>query len=330
VFDASIVGHGAIRQRLLERLNSKKLYGSLLFAGSDAIGKRLVALELARREMCFKRTACGVCEGCALFKSYPLQKEFPNMLRIVPEGKAGLIRVDVIRGDELVEGGIIRWAHQAAPPGCHRWIVIEDAHRLGKSSANMLLKTIEEPPPDTFFVLLTHRPESVLPTIQSRSERIAFSPLSQSEVCEIALSKGWDESELDVWTAISSGTLKYLDRDVFTRACSQIDAWVSILEGASFKDVSECLLPDKSSELAQSQQVTMALEHLLIALDERMRVQNGLNCRLPQWAVRLGALAQKQIDTQNGYKCALEAMRALSRNVTPESLLRKISLVMVS
>ena len=328
MFDASIIGHEAIRQRLLERLNSNKLYGALLFVGPDAIGKRRVALELAQREMCFKKTACGHCQGCSLFKTDDLQKEYPNLLRIAPEGKAGLIRVDAIRGDELVEGGVIRWAHQAAPPGCHRWIIIEDAHRLGKSSANMLLKTLEEPPAGVFFLLLTHRPESVLPTIQSRSERIAFSPLSKSETCKVALDSGWDESELEEWAAVSNGTLKYLERDAFMRACSQIDAWVSIMEGLSFKDAAMSLLPDKSSELAQSQQVVNALEHLLTALDMRVRIQNGLPCRLSQWTSRLGALANRQIDTRSGYKYTLEAMKALSRNVTPETLLRKISLTL--
>jgi len=325
MFDKSILGHNEIRSRLLERVNTGKLYGSLLFIGPDGIGKRRVALELAQREMCFKRSACGVCEGCKLFNTYPLPKEFPNLLRIAPEGKAGIIKVDTIREDDLVEGGVINWAYKAPPHGCHRWIVIEDAHRLGKGSANILLKTLEEPPPDTFFLLLTHRPESVLPTIQSRSERVVFSPLSQSEIAEIALSHGWDKSELDVWIALSNGTLKYLDRNLFEKACSQIDAWVSILEGAPFRDVSECLLPDKSVELAQSQQVLQALEHLLIVLDEQVRVTKGMPGHLTQWAARFASLANKHVNVQDGYKCALEAMRALPRNVAPETLLREIS-----
>jgi len=326
MFDKSILGHDEIRNRLLERVNTGKLFGSLLFVGPDSIGKRRVALELAQREMCFKRSACGICEGCKLFKTDPLPKEFPNLLRIAAEGKAGLIKVDTIREDDLVEGGVINWAYKAPPPNCHRWIVIEDAHRLGKSSANILLKTLEEPPPDTFFLLLTHRPESVLPTIQSRSERIIFGPLTHDKTGEIALSHGWNESELNVWIAISNGTLKYLDRYMFERACSQIDAWVSILEGVPFKDVSENLLPDKTSELAQSQQVVLALEQLLIVLDGHIRILKGLPTHLTQWTARLSSLANKQINVQNAYKCTLEAMRMLPRNVAPETLLRKISL----
>jgi len=328
MFDKSILGHTEIRNRLLERLNSNKLYGSLLFVGPDSIGKRRVALELAQREICFKRVACGVCEGCKLFKTDPLPKEFPNLLRIAPEGKAGIIKADVIREDELVEGGVIQWAFQAAPPNCHRWVVIEDAHRLGNVGANILLKTLEEPPPDTFFLLLSHRPDSVLPTIQSRSERIVFSPLSQGEIAGIARNHGWNRYELDAWITVSNGTLKYLDRASYTRACSQIDAWVSILEGVPFVDVSESLLPDKSSELAQSQQAALAMEQLLIVLDEYTRILKGLPGRLTQWAARLDSLADKQINVQNGYKYTLEAMRVASRNIAPETLLRKISLAL--
>ena len=328
MFDKSILGHTGIRQRLSERINANKLAAALLFVGPEGIGKRRVALELAQREICFKREACGICGACALFKASPLPREFPNLLRIAPEGKAGLIKVDAIREDDLVEGGVIRWAHQAAPPGCHRWIVVEDAHRLGKASANMLLKTLEEPPPGTFFILLTHKPDSMLPTIRSRAERVSFSPLNQTEMREIAISRGWAGQELDAWVALSNGTLKYIDRAMFSRACSQIEAWISVMEGVPLKEVSEALLPDKSSELAHSQQTVMALEQLLTVLGELTRASEGNPARLPQWASRLNSLEDKQIDVHNGYKCALSAIWALARNISPEAALRKIALAL--
>lgn len=327
MFDKSILGHDGIRNRLLERLNSNKISGTMLFIGPDGVGKRRVAMEMAQREICFRRTACGLCEGCKLFKADPLPKEFPNLLRVAPEGKAGLIKVDAIRDNGLVEGGIIRWAYQSAPPGCHRWIVIEDAHRLGKVGANMLLKTLEEPPIGTFFILVTHKPASVLPTIQSRAERIAFSPLGTEAIGEIAMSHGWAKSELGAWAAISNGTLQYLDRDNYLTACSQIEAWVSIMEGVPFVEVSECLLP-KTVEVAQSQQVMHALEQLLKVLDDQARISEGKQGFLTQWTQRLGSVANKQNRIVLGYKYTLEAMKTLNRNVTAETILRKIALIL--
>src|SRR5208337_3623668 len=111
MFDPSLAGHRPVRERLLERLEAGRLAGSLLFTGPDGVGKRRVAMELAQRELCFRRTACGSCEGCLLFKGGP-PAELPNFLRVATEGKAGLIRIGVIRGDDLVEGGVIQWAHR--------------------------------------------------------------------------------------------------------------------------------------------------------------------------------------------------------------------------
>jgi hypothetical protein len=144
----------------------------------------------------------------------------------------------------------------------------------------------------------------------------------------VALDNGWNGPELDEWAAISNGTLKYLSREAFEKACSQMDAWVSILEGVPFHEASNSLLPDKYSELAQSQQTVLALEQLLVALNELVRIQKGLQGRLLRWGPRLGTLAHKQINVKDGFKCALESMRTLSRNVVVESVLRKVSLAL--
>jgi DNA polymerase-3 subunit delta' len=329
VFDESLLGHMGARARLLGLLGSGGLPGSMLLAGPDAVGKRRVAMELAQREMCLARSACGRCAACAAFRADPPPRALPNLLRVAPEGRAGLIRADSIRGDEIAEGGVIAWGHLAPPPGCHRWVLIEDAHRLGRHGANMLLKALEEPPPGTFFLLTTHRPESVLPTIRSRAERVAFGPLDEESLRRIARGRGWGGQELDAMLALSGGTLKYLEAAAFRRACSQIDAWVSIMEGAPFRGASADLLPDKGSGEPQGRQVAAALELLLAVLGERERLRCGLPGRLAgldRWGGRLRALAGRELDTRSGCARALEAMRLLDRNAAPEPLLRNVSL----
>jgi DNA polymerase-3 subunit delta' len=212
-------------------------------------------------------------------------------------------------------------------------VLVEDAHRLGKAGANMHLKTLEEPPPGTFFPLTTHRPESVLPTIRSRTERVPFGPLDEDSLRRALRAMGWGGQDLDALAVLSEGTLKYADRDAYQRACRQIDAWLSIMEGGPFREASESLLPDKKSDVSQGRQVAAALELLLVALDERERLACGLPgrlARLDRWGDRLRALAGGRIDARGGCARALEGMRLLDRNAAPEPLLRNVAIALTA
>lgn len=322
-FDPTLIGHRKQRERLLARLEAEKLPGSVLFTGMEGLGKRRVAMELAMRELCFRRSACGDCEGCRAFRGEPV--ELPNFLRIAPEGKAGVIRIGAIRGDDLVEGGVIAWAHNAPPPRCHRWILVDDAHRLNGPSANILLKILEEPPPGTHFVLVTHRPEAVLQTIRSRCERIAFQPLEDHETWQVARAAGWGEAERSRWTALAGGSLRLLDPGDFARAQAQLDAWLDLLEGKPFASVSESLLPDRESALAQSEQLRQPLELLLAILADLARLGAGREPVLAPWRARLESVASDP-DPRELQRLIFTAQRNLMRNPVAESMLREMAL----
>jgi DNA polymerase III subunit delta' len=327
-FDSALVGHRAIRERLLARLEAGRLPGSLLFTGPDGIGKRRVVFELAKRELCFRRTACGDCEGCRAFEADPPPPELPNFLRIAPEGKAGIIKIGMIRDSDLVEGGVIAWAFQAPPPRCHRWILVEDAHRLNGASANILLKTLEEPPPGTHFILVTHRPEAVLQTIRSRCERIAFAPLGEAEAWAVAARAGWSEADRPRWTALSAGSLRLLDPADFQRAVEQVEAWLDLMEGGVFAERAAPLLPDRDAPLAQSEQLRQPLELLLGLLADLERVRGGSPPAALPWAARLGTLAASTLEVRPVQDLVYLALRHLLRNPVAEPLLREMAMAM--
>jgi DNA polymerase-3 subunit delta' len=328
MFNPHLHGHMPQRERLLRRLQEGKLRGSLLFTGPDGIGKRRVALELAQRELCFRRTACGACEGCQVLQADPLPLVLPNLLRIAPEGKAGVIKVGQIREDDLVEGGVIAWASMAPAPGCQRWILIEDAHRLNGASANMLLKTIEEPPPGTRFILVTHRPEAVLQTIRSRTERIPFAPLSADEAWAVAVEHGWTKDRREAWLALSAGSLRLLEEDAFLRAEAQLEAWLGILEGRGFGEDAEALLPEKDHPLGQAEQLRQPLDLLLRILDDLGRLRAGRAPELAPWTARLAPLASGSLDLKAPQDLLFDAQRNLARNLSPEPLLREVALAL--
>jgi DNA polymerase-3 subunit delta' len=324
-FDPTLVGHWKQRERLLARIEAEKLPGSLLFTGMEGLGKRRVAMELAMRELCFRRSACGECEGCRAFQGD--FKELPNFLRIAPEGKAGVIRIGAIRADDIVEGGVIAWAHRAPPPRCHRWIMVEDAHRLNGPSANILLKTLEEPPPGTHFILVTHRPDVVLQTIRSRCERIAFQPLEDQEAWSVARREGWGETDRDCWTALAGGSFRLLDPGDFARAMAQLEAWLDLMEGKPFAGPSEALLPDKDAAQAQSEQLRQPLEILLALLTDLARLGAGRAPALAPWRARLAAVSLGQ-DPRVLQELIYTAQRNLMRNPVAESMLRELALAL--
>ena len=328
MFDQRLIGHQAVREKLLSRLQAGKLAGSLIFAGLDGIGKRRIALELAQRELCFKGSACGVCQGCKAFWSDPLPTELPNLLRIAPEGKAGIIKVGAIRDSDLVEGGVIVWASMAPPLKCHRWILIEDAHRLHGAAANILLKTLEEPPLGTHVVLITHRPEAMLQTIRSRCERIAFAPLAQDEAWAVACANGWGASDREAWMALSAGSLRFLERDAFERACAQVDAWLRLNAGASFREAAGPLIPDRNSEVAVSEQLRQPLELLLALLRDAARSRSGRQPSLAPWMAGIEKLAGSSMDLKLPQDLVYQALRHLPRNPAPEPILREIGMVL--
>ena len=326
MFDPSLKGHAAIRAKLRERLEAGRLAGTLLFTGPEAIGKRRVAMELAQRELCFRKTACGACEACRLFKGEDLPVELPNLLRIAPEGKAGLIKIGAVRDSDLVEGGVIRWASLAPAPGCHRWILVEDAHRLNGAAANMLLKTLEEPPPGTHFLLVTHRPEAVLQTIRSRAQRVAFMPLPDEEAWAVAASAGWTPDRREAWTALAEGTLKVLDEAAFARAAAQVEAWLSLGAGSAFESAAEPLVPEKDASTGQSEQLRPAIELLLRILADLGRLRAGRPPVLAPWREGLVRLADRGPDLRAPMEGASKALQSLARNPAPEPLLRELAL----
>lgn len=328
MFDPALLGHRALRQRLLDRAGAGRLGRTLLFAGPEGVGKRRVALELAMRELCFRKSACGACGGCAAFRTDPLPVELPNLLRIAPEGKAGLIRIGAIRGDDVVEGGVIAWATLAPPPGCHRHVLIEDAHRLHGPSANILLKVLEEPPPLTRFLLVTHRPEAMLQTIRSRAERIPFAPLEPGEAWAIAERAGWQARDRATWTALSEGTLRFLDEGDFARAVAQVGAWVALAKGAAFREAAEPLIPEKDAELGQAEQLRQALELLLRLLAEVARARAGAPPGLAGWEEDVRSLAASPLALKPVEDLAFEALRHLPRNPQADLLLREVALAL--
>ena len=171
---ADVVGHQRPLQILRRVIETGRVHHAYLFTGMEGIGKKLVALNMAKALNCEDHAgeACDRCRSCQLID----KGIYPDLILINPTGES--IKIEQIR--EL-ERSIAYKPYEA------RWrvILIDGAERLTREAANALLKTLEEPPPWTVIILVALAVEELPPTVPSRCQRIRFSPLSYEEVKKV-------------------------------------------------------------------------------------------------------------------------------------------------
>lgn len=167
----SVQGHREIWSKLLAARDNGHLPHGLAFIGPNGIGKKRVAFALAQALVCERTTPgnaepCGDCGPC---KRVELQQS-ESVLFIEPT--ANTIKLEAA-------GHVLDFL-SLQRIGRARVVIVDQAQMLNPQTANALLKAIEEPPPETFFILLTAEISQLLPTLRSRLQSVRFSPLSES------------------------------------------------------------------------------------------------------------------------------------------------------
>ena len=200
-----IVGHARLIDLLTRSIAGGTLPPSLLFTGPSGIGKRLTALAAAQTLNCLKGStfqvpgsgfdACGKCTACKRIA----RGVHPDVI-IVEPGDSGAIRIDQVRD-------IVDRAGYKPFEGRRRVVIIDDADALVPAAQNALLKTLEEPPSSSMFILVTARPNVLLPTVRSRCPQLRFQPLSASDIAKALVARGSSESEALAVAATADGSL---------------------------------------------------------------------------------------------------------------------------
>lgn len=169
----------SIPVRLLRNVvRLRRVPHGLLFWGPEGVGKRFTAMEFAKAVNCGEHETdnCGVCLSCRKID----HGNHPDVKLIKPSGKTRGIGVDTV-------DFINDLASYRPFEGKRRVILIEDADRMRLDAQNHFLKTLEEPASDTTFVLMTHSPGRLLPTIRSRCQQVRFGALRPTTVTELLL-----------------------------------------------------------------------------------------------------------------------------------------------
>ncbi|MEA2109634.1 MAG: DNA polymerase III subunit delta', partial [Pseudomonadota bacterium] len=178
---------------------SENVPAALLLTGMEGVGKCFTAFQLVQVVNCRQAPpgdACGDCPDCRQIA----RRVHPDVLLV--EAEKSQIKIDQIRE-------LHHYLGFAPLSGRFKVVIINDAHLLNAAAANALLKTLEEPPAQTIFILVTHRQQVLLPTILSRCIALTFKPLSHAALRQIVVAgeNDIDAKSMDRAIALGGGSV---------------------------------------------------------------------------------------------------------------------------
>jgi len=191
----TIIGHQRQRHFLRKIAEKERIPHALLFYGQEQLGKKTLAVEFVKYLNCKEPARpCQVCRSCQ-----DIQKGLhPDFNLIKPETSFQGIQISQIR--DLIWKLSLR--AYSAP---FKVAVIDKAHLMTREAQNSFLKILEEPKGKTLLILITEYPETLLPTILSRVQKIRFSPVKSKEIENYLLNQRASESSAKYLSLLSLG-----------------------------------------------------------------------------------------------------------------------------
>jgi DNA polymerase-3 subunit delta' len=200
----TITGHTRLLSLLSRAIARDSIPPAMLMAGPAGVGKRLTAIAVAQAINClqptstpeFERDACGECASCRRIA----RGVHPDVIVVEP-GDSGSIKIEQMR--EVIDRSQYRPFE-----GRRRVVIVDEADAAGDDAQSALLKTLEEPPSASVFILVSSVPDALLQTVLSRCPRLRFGPLTPADVARVLVTQhGYTEADARAAAADADGSI---------------------------------------------------------------------------------------------------------------------------
>lgn len=290
--------HQAAWAQLMSSVNSNRLPHALMLIAPSGSGRRQFAEAFSAFLLCDADTnqPCGHCKQCLLYAS----GNHPDVMILAPELNSKAIKIDLVRkATHFVE----QTANQA---NATKIVIIQPAEAMAQAAANSLLKSLEEPPGKTLFMLIAEPGAAVLPTLRSRCQPVVLGTATDAEAMDwLAAHSHAEPQQLSAALRLAPGRPLYA-LDLHEKG---VPAWRAALE----KNLQTLLQGNMSAieiaKFASSQPALRAIQVLqdVIASD---CVQLSLRAKVAELRARLAF-----------QQTLLPVIRQLSGTANPNELL---------
>ncbi|HNZ86399.1 MAG TPA: AAA family ATPase [bacterium] len=185
LYNWNVLGHENIIKHLQKILKTKNFLNTYLFSGPEDVGKKTIAKYFIQSIFCKDQESipCNKCGDCLELKN----GIHPDLIQVSLLENKRDIGIDQVRD--------FREKFSLTPMRSQFKVgIINGADRLSQESSNALLKIIEEPPKNSFVILIAQDVDKILPTIKSRSQNIIFGGVKQKEIYDYLLNNGADKN----------------------------------------------------------------------------------------------------------------------------------------